>query len=229
MGSTGRSSGYSDVENRTTNISAEDIAQITKHGYATGYFQTWNAFDINQALRISANEGIPLEEAITRVEGNSWDTPELRADTLKTIQTMDANMQRTNADMNVVRMADHNYLASIMTKTGVPEDVQTRLLDAAGGWAKFRESDVQILRDHIVNNTIHENAFMSTTYNTTLSDSAFSGRSIKLDMNVTRGTKGMFSPTGRESEFVIDRHVGYDVSDITISADGTQLVFKTKT
>ena len=65
---------------------------------------------------------------------------------------------------------------------------------------------------------------MSSTYNFSLDDSAFTGRRIALDFNVPQGTHGMFSPTGEESEFVFARNTKYEFTNVAWDNENRRLV-----
>ena len=217
---------FSDVDSHTTKMSDEDRKIVDSNYNSNGYFQTWNAFEINEALRYAHDNNVSIEDGITKTGDNVEKQ-------MQTIDAMDRNMKPTNKDMNVIRLADSNYLNRVLSgavQSGVlNQDVADRLEDFAKGFkGKISDSDLSALKSALVGGTIHENAYASCTYNLSLKDSAFTGRKIKLDMDVKAGTKGMFSPTGRESEFVLDRHSGYDVSDVYIGEDG-RLVIKVST
>lgn len=210
---TSQANGISDVSKRVTDgITAED-KKLLAGDWATRYFQSANSFRINEALREASDRG-DTNAAI-------FSNP--------TVQAMDRSMRPTNADMRVLRKCDNNFLDRIMGLSGVPEDVASRLSSAAMGLGRFNQADVDVLKSKLVGGTFHENAFMSTTYNNTLSDSAFRGRRITLDISVAKGTPGLFSWTRMESEFVMARTVGQNVADIQITDGGRQLKFITRT
>lgn len=202
---------YSDVDSRTTPMSDRD-----KDIISTGvrrYFQSSYSFQINSELRRAADEDNPNASIFNNL----------------TVQTMDKVMKPTNKDMDVVRLADGNYLTKVLKNAGITDSALLgKLDDAASGWGRFTQSDVNIINDALQNTVINENAFMSTTYNKSLSDSAFTRRKVKIAIKVNAGTKGVFSPTGKESEFVLDRKTGYAVHSVTLGDDG-RLVFNAET
>ena len=227
MGSSGGSkeTRYSDVDTHYTEVNPEDYKAMIPHGWETGYFQTGNAFDINNALRASAEYGYSLQEAVEL----NWATEETQQAALKTIEAMDRSMSPLNKDTKLVRMADELYLEKLMSNAGLPEDVQGRLYDATRGFTKFRQEDVDALRSAILADTVHENAFMSTTYNTSLSDSMFTDRRVRIEIDAVAGTPALYSPTGLESECVLGRDVGYGINDVQMSEDGRRLIISVET
>ena len=186
MGSRGNSGRYSDVDSHTTPMSDEDKEQI---GFSDArYFNSSDSFTINAVLREAADNDDDIDEVLREHVMNSFwhdesDIEKLRA----TIDAMDRSMSPTNKDMEVTRMADSSYLNRIMSLAGVPQDVQDSLHNALRGFTKFNQQDVDILKSYLTAGTVYESAFMSSTYNKTLSDSAFSSRSIRIDINVIKG------------------------------------------
>ena len=228
MGSSGGSKNikYSDVDTHYTEVNPEDFKHMLENDniWHSGYFQTSNSWKINKALREASQQGISIKEAVAEEFKHRDDEVD---EALKTIEAMDRSMRPLNKDTQLIRFADANYLEKL---TGsLPEDVQGRLHDAARGFRPFLQSDVDMLRSAILADTVHENAFMSTTYNTTLSDSAFSDRHVRINIDATAGTPVLYSPTGRESECVVNRHEGYGINDVQLSDDMRTLILSVET
>ena len=199
------------MDSRTTQMSEEDKRQVGGGDWENRYFQSSNAFDINEALRVVARDGgderAELEKRLRRIKSDA-DVQE----TLKTIDAMDRNMKPLNKNIRVVRLADNEYLHAVLNACGV---------NTNGIWGKLRDADTLAnIKSKIVGAKIFEHGYMSTTYNLSLDDSAFRGRPVKLDMDVSKGTKAMFSPTNDESEMVLARKSGYTIKDVYTDKDG---------
>ena len=203
----------SNVETRTTSMSKTDAAHISSGPYA--YFQSWKAFEVNEALRKSADEEIDLDEAL-----DSTDIPSSDVDGFKkTIEIMDRNMQPIDESMQVARFADKYFLTSVMDKLDFYDgQMISRLMsDGTPYDPPFLDgSDVKVLKDKLLGAKITEASYMSSMYS--LDDGAKSvlARPIVFKLSLSKGTKGMFSPTGKESEFVIARNSTYEITDIQI-------------
>ena len=205
MGSVGNNQIYSDVDSRTTPMSDEDKKQVSSD-FGTSYFQTSNSFTINEILRNTDNDDNLLQNLREEYTFTKADK------VYETIQAMDRNMQPLNDSIKVVRLADMDYITSVLQACGVDISVNA--------FGEMRYSDVvnsiNDIKNNVIGATIYEKGYMSTTYNTSLSDSAFTGRPVKLEMDVPKGAKAMFSPTGEESELVVARNSGYTVNDIRL-------------
>lgn len=215
---------YSDVDSRTTYMSDKDREQVGgSSNWESRYFQSSNSFRLNRALREGAMEGDEsVQDSLKAYFGRNWEKQ------LKTVEAMDRNMRPLNKDINVVRLADEGYLASILKSFNIDNAIKERLIDGAGSWGgSFRQSDVDELNRYLRNNdvVITEPSYMSTTYNTSLSDSAFSRRMVKLELSVKAGRKAMFSPTGEESEMVLARNTSHQPYFFYIDNKG-RLTFK---
>ena len=205
MGSVGNNQIYSDVDSRTTPISDNDKKQIAGD-WDTRYFQSSNAFTINEILRGTGSD----DELLQNLREEYTFT---KADKVyETIQVMDRNMQPLNDSIKVVRLADMDYITSVLQACGV--NIPVNAFD------EMRYSDVvnsiNDIKNNVIGATIYEKGYMSTTYNTSLSDSEFKDRPVRLEMDVPKGAKAMFSPTGEESELVVARNSGYTVNDIRL-------------
>ena len=233
MGSTGKirggdvvrgnrpTEGVSDVDSRTTPMSDEDKQIVGGiDNWSTRYFQTATAFDINKALRSMVDKGYTIDEALSRL-GKSDNTIE---GIKKTIDAMDRNMYPTNKDMEVTRLAKADYAERILKDLDVSSTV---INEVNNMWLKggISEGGLKQIRDNAIGAKITESGFMSTTYNKSLNDSAFKDRRIRIDMKVAKGTNGMFSPTGQESEFVLARGTSYKINDVTFDNKDHRLVF----
>ena len=226
MGSTGKNNAFSDVDSRTTPISDEDKEIVGGHALSVRYFQSSDSFDINGALRNAAEFDMSIEEAL---KSYGWLSATKISDMLKVINTMDKNMHPLDNDINVVRMADNNYLTSLLKNVNLPQDIKNRLDTVAFGMGTFKDSDVDALRDMITGARVIEGGYMSTTYNTSLSDAAFDFRRIKLNILATKGTHALFSPTGKESEMVLSRTTGYTIVGVRLSEDKKKLILDVRT
>jgi len=230
MGSSGGSKdNYSDVDTHYTKINPDDFTHMVHRSgiYNSGYFQSANSWKINGALRDAVADGISVRASLELEYG---DEDEL-AEAYRTIDAMDKSMLPLNKDIELVRMADNGYLENLITNGGaeLDDDVRGRLMDASKGFRKFDENDVAELRRVLLGDFVREHAYMSTTYDTSLTDSEFSYRRVRINIDAKAGTPAIFSPTGMESECVLSRNVGYGINDIQVSADGRQLIISVET
>lgn len=222
---------YSDVDKRHTPISDEDRA-ILVNG-SKGYFQSWNSFIINKAIRRSQKERIPLESALVQQyeeEGFHTDDAERRKDqALKVIESMDRSMKPLDKDVDVVRMTTNKWLRTALQKMGVyTDDLKSVATDYLHNIVRTR---IDKINETLANNDViyYDQAFNSATYNTSLSDSAFSDRPVRIEYVGTKGTNAVFSPTDSESEVVFDRKSGLQIERIGWDSDKYQLVIYGRT
>lgn len=216
---------YSDVDTHTTPMSDEDIKQVSDDWH-TAYFQTGNAFVINTALRKNAKEGVPIEETF-RKKGK--DEEDIQG-SLKTIETMDKNMRPTNKEMKLLRLTDGSYIENIL----INADVSNKVIAAVdnirfrGNLGSNQDEYLKELNSKLSGLRIQEHGYMSCTYNLSLSDAAFKSRHIALDITAPQGTRGMFSPTGHESEFVGARGSTYDITGVRFDNKLRKLVLEVR-
>lgn len=199
------SGGTSNVATRTTMMSQEDaeILDGRINPPPSGYFQIGSngSYTINEALR-EGNEN-SLSDAQKRV-----------------VATMDKNMKPLDSDIEVVRMADFDYLTSL----GISEI--TADLARKGDSAR-----IERIRNMITGGTVQEKGFMSTSYEKSLKGNAFTYRPVMLNMKVKKGTKAMFSPTGKENEMVLARGTKYKITGVHAITNeaGNKLVLDVET
>jgi len=216
---------YSDVDTRTTPMSDEDIKQVSDD-WSTAYFQTGNAFAINDALRKNAKDGISIEETLRK---RGRDDEEIQG-SLKTIETMDRNMRPTNKEMKLLRLTDKSYIRDIFANANVSSKVATAVdnIRISGNLGANQEEYLKELNSKLSGLRIKEHGYMSCTYNLSLSDAVFMSRHIALDITAPQGTRGMFSPTGHESEFVGARGSTYDITGVRFDNKLHKLVLEVR-
>lgn len=226
MGSTGTPKGtgiVSNVDTRTTPMSAEDINQVSG-SWSTGYFQTATAFDINNVLRTAAEKNEDVSEAMA----NRY--PSKSAELMKTINAMDRNMHPTDKDMQLLRLTGDSYTEKVFNALGIDSKITDAVHDMKfrGNLGKNQDTYIAELREKMIGARIEEPSYMSCTYNLSLTDSAFKSRRVALEIEAPRGTRGMFSPTKQESEFVMARGSSYNVTDVYFDDKSRRLVFKVR-
>lgn len=221
MGSTGsrvtpQSNAYerfSDVDRKYTPMSRTDRDTVGGDDWDTRYFQTSNAFDINHDLR--AGKKSRLSDP--------------------TVQAMDRNMLPTNKDMTVRRLVGETFFSSLIRGLpGMTSGETNELLKLVQfGRIRMSRDEINSLVDKVNSKlsgaTFRDDGYMSTTYNLLLTDARFPERPVDLRMSIPKGTKGMFSPTGSESEFVIHRGSNHTIESIEYDFSAHRLVFNTKT
>lgn len=138
--------------------------------------------------------------------GNSWDINEcLRGEKimtekrLETIEVLDKNMRPINKEMVVVRMADRDYTESL----GVDLTIDS----------------IESIKTKLIGGIVEEKGFMSTSYD--IGENVFKYREVRLVMKLPKGTKGMFSPTGQEAEFLLARGTKYKINNVIDTGEKT--------
>lgn len=161
----------------------------------------------------------PLQNAYFQ-SGNSWDmNSKLRNGEMlsesqqKTADAMDRNMRALDDDIHVSRYAGDSYIKAL----GITDsDWYNDVID---------KRDLSKL-NNLIGGIVQEKGFVSTSYGSN-EVSLFRSRPIRLEINAKKGTKALFSPTGRESEMVLARGTKYKIQ--SFGFDGKTLVIKAET
>lgn len=202
---------YSSVDAKRTPISSEDQAIICRSSFGNStYFASPTGFLINKALReVSGMAGDEMTNLRKVLRSYSMTSADVDA-AIKTIQTMDKNMQPLDGDIQVTRWVDEEYLHAVLRSAGVEREA-----------GEMTSKDVELIKSKLLDSNIQESGFISTSYDE--SKSLFDGRPIRLNLLVKKGTKAIFSPLGNEAELTISRNSSYKITDATLSEDGINI------
>ena len=134
-------------------------------------------------------------------------------------------MRPTDTDMSVVRLADKDFGDAVFSRLGVSTGALVAIHNMKM-LGKVSDTAMEELRSKLVGARITESSYMSTTYNTSMGDMEFSflDRPIKMEMSVKAGVRGMFNPTGDESEFVLARDTSYVIKGVEFDRNTRKLV-----
>lgn len=203
------------VDHKVTPMPESDMAYIGRNA-TYRYFQNWKSFEINEALRKVADRNVSLESAL-----DSTDLPTSEVEGFKkTIEIMDRNMKPIDKSMKVMRFAGKEYLTSLMDKLDFYDGhMIARLMSDGSPYDPpfINDDDVNILKEKLLGAKIMEASYMSSMYSLMGASQSIVERPIMFNLSLKKGTKGMFSPTGKESEFVLARDTTYEITDIKIS------------
>lgn len=121
----------------------------------------------------------------------------------KTVDTIEKYMAPLPEGIKVTRMANSDFMQSIAKKQY--DDLQT---------CKPQDEDkvFETLKKTITGGTVTETAYVSTSYDE--SKNVFMDRAVKIEMNVPKGTKALFSPSDREAELLLPKNTSYRIDDV---------------
>ena len=198
---------YSDVYTHKTAIPKDDIDIITNG--STGYIGTGHSFLINRILRESESDA-DLRNTLKKASND----PSVFGNTdedkfFETLNTMDRNMKPLNGNIQVARMAELDFMTSVLKQINMDG-----LKIGFGGKVdeNWLYANVDKINDTLSGAIITEKSYISTTYDLTMKRSFFASRPIKLEMNVAKGANALFSPFDDEAEMVRARSSSYKVN-----------------
>lgn len=128
---------------------------------------------------------------------------ELTEDEQKTVDTIDRLMTPLPEGIKVTRMATSAFMERLAAK---------EYGDLATCAPRDEDRCFESLKTALVGGKVTEASYMSTSYDAGKNN--FKTREVKMEINVPKGTKALFSPTDDEAEILLAKNTSYRIDNI---------------
>lgn len=175
---------------------SQNVTDAEWQGINGGYVRTPNSFRINEKLR--NNPGAKIEDLFK----DPFD--------LRTVRDLDSAINKNTLNQNVLltRNVGLDYLMSTLNLS--PNDIQN-IYQSIKDESSYK-ADLKWLNDRFKNKKVIEDAFLSTSGNSSLN--VFSDKPVRLEIKVPKGTKALVTKNFMESEVILGRGTKYTIESV---------------
>ncbi len=175
---------------------SQNVTDAEWQGINGGYVRTPNSFRINEKLR--NNPGAKIEDLFK----DPFD--------LRTVRDLDSAINKNTLNQNVLltRNVGLDYLMSTLNLS--PNDIQN-IYPSIKDESSYK-ADLKWLNDRFKNKKVIEDAFLSTSGNSSLN--VFSDKPVRLEIKVPKGTKALVTKNFMESEVILGRGTKYTIESV---------------